>query len=64
MAKISYPEDGLERCAKEKADNCIEKLQAVLNDMDMLWKEENKVDFDLSVLSFEELIFICFRNFS
>lgn len=35
MAKISYPEDGLERCAKEKADNCIEKLQAVLNDMDM-----------------------------
>lgn len=35
MAKISYPEDGLERYARENADNCIEKLQAILNDMDM-----------------------------
>lgn len=35
MAKISYPEDGLARCAKEKADSCVEKLQAVLNDAEM-----------------------------
>lgn len=35
MAKISYPEDGLARCAKEKADSCVEKLQAALNDAEM-----------------------------
>lgn len=35
MAKFIYPEDGLERITREKADNIIEKLQLVLNDAEM-----------------------------